>query len=183
MTDSIRANRPSTDEVAASPSIRKSLLTFVAVVTLLETALVFFLVPSAEQISALAEAQLINSVQQDQSQRDERSSSEDLVKEFKLGLFGETFRPLDSDRDFRVEIDVYGLVLKRNEENLEAEFAEKQGRLRHEVRKKIRNSELKELSENNLGLLERRILTTCNQLLGDDLLLGIGFNSYQLIEQ
>jgi hypothetical protein len=74
-------------------------------------------------------------------------------------------------------------VQKKDLDQLEASFAEKEGRLRHEVRKKIRNSELKELSENNLGLLERRILTTCNQLLGDDLLLGIGFNSYQLIEQ
>ena len=40
-----------------------------------------------------------------------------------------------------------------------------------------------ELNENNLGLLERRILTTCNHLLEDDLLLGVGFKSYQLIEQ
>ncbi len=48
---------------------------------------------------------------------------------------------------------------------------------------KIRNSALEELNENNLGLLERRILTTCNHLLEDDLLLGVGFKSYQLIEQ
>ena len=65
----------------------------------------------------------------------------------------------------------------------EPEFTEKEGRLRHEIRKKIRNSELRELNENNLGLLERRILTTCNHLLEEDLLLGIGFKSYQLIEQ
>jgi hypothetical protein len=34
-----------------------------------------------------------------------------------------------------------------------------------------------------LGLLERRILTECNHLLADDLLIGVGFKSYQLIEQ
>ena len=98
-------------------------------------------------------------------------------------MFGETFSPIDTERSYRVEIDLYGLVSKKNQEKMEAEFAEKEGRLRHEIRKKIRNSELKELNENNLGLLERRILTTCNHLLEEDLLLAIGFNSYQLIEQ
>ena len=66
---------------------------------------------------------------------------------------------------------------------MKSEFAEKEGRLRHAIRMKIRNSALDELNENNLGLLERRILTTCNHLLEDDLLLGVGFKSYQLIEQ
>lgn len=47
----------------------------------------------------------------------------------------------------------------------------------------VRNSALEERSENNLGLLERRILTKCNQLLEDDLLLGVGFKGYQVTEQ
>ena len=131
----------------------------------------------------MAEAQLIRSVQEGEVAAEEQASSENLVKEFKLGLFGETFSPIDTERSYRVEIDLYGLVRKKNQDKMEAEFAEKEGRLRHEIRRKIRNSELKELNENNLGLLERRILTTCNHLLEEDLLLGIGFKSYQLIEQ
>ncbi len=47
----------------------------------------------------------------------------------------------------------------------------------------IRNSDLAELKENNLGLLQRRILRTCNHLLEDALLLSIGFKSYELTEQ
>ena len=156
---------------------------FVGAVVLLETAMFFFLVPSAEEVSALAEAQLIRSVQEGDVAAEERTSSENSVKEFKLGLFGETFSPIDTERSYRVEINLYGLVSRKNQKKMEAEFAEKEGRLRHEIRKKIRNSELRELNENNLGLLERRILTTCNHLLEEDLLLGIGFTSYQLIEQ
>ena len=156
---------------------------FVGGVVMLETAMFFFLVPSAEEVSALAESQLIRSVQQGDVAAEERKLSENSVKEFELGLFGETFSPIDTERSYRVEIDLYGLVRTKNHDQMESEFDEKEGRLRHEIRKKIRNSELRELNENNLGLLERRILTTCNHLLEEDLLLGIGFKSYQLIEQ
>jgi len=162
---------------------RLMVVAFVGAVIILETAMFFFLVPSAEEVSALAEARLIESVREGEAAEQERFSSENAVKEFKLGLFGETFSPIDTERSYRVEIDLYALIRRKNQEKMQLEFTEKMGRLRHEIRKKIRNSELKELNENNLGLLERRILTTCNHLLEDDLLLSIGFKSYELIEQ
>lgn len=183
MADQPESPELATDEVLPRRGGRILVIAFVGAVVLMETAMFFFLVPSAEQVSALAEAQLIRSVQEGEVAAEEQASSENSVKEFKLGLFGETFSPIDTERSYRVEIDLYGLVRKKNIEKMDAEFAEKEGRLRHEIRRKIRNSELKELNENNLGLLERRILTTCNHLLEEDLLLGIGFKSYQLIEQ
>ena len=84
---------------------------------------------------------------------------------------------------YRVEREVYGLVKNKDAELFEAEFEKKEGRLRETIRKKIRNSDLEELSKNNLGLLERRILTECNHQLSDHLLTAVGFISYQLIEQ
>lgn len=183
MAETKETNDLAAEEPQPRSSNRALIVAFVGAVVVLETAMFFFLVPSAEEVSALAEAQLIRSVQEGEVAAEEQASSENSVKEFKLGLFGETFSPIDTERSYRVEIDLYGLVRKKNLEKMEAEFEEKEGRLRHEIRKKIRNSELKELNENNLGLLERRILTTCNHLLEEDLLLGIGFKSYQLIEQ
>lgn len=162
---------------------RGLIIAFVAMVVLTETGMFFFLVPSAEEVSALAEANLIRSVHEGAAAADEIASNENTVKEFKLGLYGETFSPIDTERTYRVEIDLYGLTRKKNRDQMQREFDEKEGRLRHAIRMKIRNSALEELNENNLGLLERRILTTCNHLLVDDLLLGIGFKSYQLIEQ
>ena len=162
---------------------RGLIVAFVATVVLLETGMFFLLVPSADDVSALAEARLIQSVQKGDIAAETQASDENSVKEFKLGRYGETFSPIDTPRSFRVEIDLYGLTRKKNEKRMEAEFDEKEGRLRHAIRTKIRNSSLEELNENNLGLLERRILTTCNHLLEDDLLLGIGFKSFQLIEQ
>ena len=108
---------------------------------------------------------------------------ENLKKEVILGKFGETFSPQDTELTYRVEIEVYGLVKNKDAELFEAEFEKKESRLRETIRKKIRNSDLEELSKNNLGLLERRILTEFNHQLSDHLLTAVGFISYQLIEQ
>lgn len=156
---------------------------FVGIVVVIETAMFFFLVPSAEQVSALAEAQLVQSVQEGAAKAEEETTDENKVVEFELGTFGETFSPIETDRTFRVELKLYGLIRKKNQEKMEEEFESKNGRLRHAIRMKIRNSELSELQDNQLGLLERRILTTCNHLLDEDMLLGVGFHQYQLIEE
>jgi flagellar basal body-associated protein FliL len=162
---------------------RGLIIAFVSVVVLMETGMFFFLVPSADEVSALAEAKLIKSVQEGEEAAEQLALDENIVKEFDLGMYGETFSPNHTERTYRVEIDLFGTCRKKDMEKMQAEFGEKQGRLRHEIRMKIRNSDLSELEENNLGLLQRRILTTCNHLLEDDLLLSIGFKSYQLIEQ
>ena len=162
---------------------RGLIIAFVTVVILMETGMFFFLVPSADEVSALAEAKLIKSVQEGDTAAEEQANDENVVREFQLGMYGETFSPIDTERNYRVEIDLYGLIRKKNFDMMQAEFSQKEGRLRHAIRMKIRISALEELNENNLGLLERRILTTCNHLLEDDLLLGVGFKSYQLIEQ
>ncbi len=162
---------------------RGLIIAFVAVVVLMETAMFFFLIPTADEVSALAEDRLIHSVQQSEEEAAQQILNENEHIEFDMGMYGETFSPTDTERRFRVEIDLYGLVFKKNGDRMGAEFDAKKGRLRHAIRSKIRNSKLSELEENNLGLLERRILTTSNHLLADDLLLGVGFNSYQLIEE
>lgn len=169
--------------VSAPPKNNLGLIVgFVGMIVVIETGMFFFLVPSAEQVSALAEQQLIQSVQEGAEQAEQEASDENRVEEFELGTFGETFSPIDTDRSFRVELRLYGLIRAKNRDKMRKEFESKNGRLRHEIRRKIRNSELSELQDNQLGLLERRILTTCNHLLDADMLLGVGFHEYQLIE-
>ena len=175
-------NQPEVAEKSGG-SGRGLVIAFVAVVMLMETGMFFFMVPSAEEVSALAEAKLIKSVQEGEEAAAEQASDENEVTEVELGMFGETFSPIDTEANYRVELRLFGLVRKKNKEQLEKEFQEKQGRMTHAIRLKIRNSEFSELQDNQLGLLERRILTTCNHLLDEDWLLGVGFNQYQLIEQ
>jgi flagellar basal body-associated protein FliL len=186
MADENQNEAEEANEQSAAPTRgggRTLIIAFVSVVVLMETGMFFFLVPSADEVSALAEAKLIKSVQEGEAEAEEQALDENVVKEFDLGMYGETFSPNHTERIYRVEIDLFGTCRKKHLEKMETEFQEKEGRLRHEIRMKIRNSDLSELEENNLGLLQRRILTTCNHLLEDDLLLSVGFKSYQLIEQ
>ncbi len=170
-------------EASTSAGGKRLLIAFVGIVVLLETAMFFFLVPSADQVSALAEQKLIQSIQDGETEAEEQASDENKVEEFNLGRYGETFSPIDTEKTYLVEIILYGLVRAKNQDAMRSEFNEKEGRISHAIRMTIRNSALEELNENNLGLLERRILTKCNHLLEDDLLLGVGFKGYQLIEQ
>ena len=78
------------DEATAPPTRgggRSLMLVFVSVVVLLETGMFFFLVPSADEVSALAEARLISSIQQEEVTSTEQALDEDLVKEFNLDLY------------------------------------------------------------------------------------------------
>lgn len=179
----IDENEATEEEVPTSGGGKSLIIAFVAVVVLLETAMFFFLVPSAEEVSALAEAKLIKSVQEVDEEAEEQALDENEVVEKELGMYGEIFSPHDTERTYRVELNLYGLIRKKNMDLMESEWADKEGRLRNAIRTRIRNSSLEELNENNLGLLERRILTQCNHLLEEDLLLAVGFKSYQLMEQ
>ena len=173
------------DDPVAAPAGRGGglIVAFVSMLVVAESAMFFLFIPSAGQVSALAEAQLIESVREQKQQIVEQTEDGEKVEEFNLGEFGETFSPIGTDQNFRVEMRIFGLVRKKNLEQIEAEFAAKSGRIRHALRMKLRNCELLELQDNQLGLLERRLLTECNHLFSEDLLLGIGFNAYQLIAQ
>lgn len=171
------------DAKKPSGSGRGLIIAFILTIILAETAMFFLLVPSAEEVSVMAEQQLIDSIQQTEEKAEQKATEKNEIREFEMGRFGEVFSPHDTEATYRVELDLYGLIRRGDEDKMKAEFADKVGRLRHAIRMRIRNSSLEELRENNLGLLERRILTQCNHLLDEDLLLGIGFKSYQSIEQ
>lgn len=184
MADEAETNEENAEETPTKPRSNVSLIVaFVSVVVLVETGMFFFLVPSAEEVSALAEANLIKSVQEVEEESAQQVIDENKNIEVDLGMFGETFSPIDTERTYRVEIRLYGLVRLKSLDRVKEELDAKQGRLRHAIRMKIRNSELHELQDNQLGLLQRRILTTSNHLLEEDYLVGIGFHEYQLSEE
>jgi len=41
---------------------------------------------------------------------------------------------------------------------------------------------MQELEENQLGLIQRRVLATSTELLGEAILLSVGFADYQVLE-
>jgi hypothetical protein len=169
------------------PSVLPKILVsgFITTIVVVETLIFFFMVPSADDVAALAEARLIDKVEASmEKQGEEQISDEDAIKEFSLGEYGIVFIPPGSDRTYRVEFRLFGTVKAKDEKKLEMMYAERKGRFHHRMMLEVRNATMDELTENQLGLIQRRILATSNEILGEEpILLGVGFNDYQLVEE
>jgi len=177
----------------APPTAKSSMLPklfvsgLVASVVIAETFIFFFMVPSADDVAALAEARLIEKVEKSMKKDGEEKKVDDpnAIKEFPLGTYGVVFTPPGSDRNYSLEFRLFGTVKAKDQKELERLFTERQGRFNHRMILEVRNATMDELTENQLGLLQRRILATSNDILGADspILLGVGFNDYQLREE
>lgn len=171
---------------APKPSILPKILVsgFVATVIIVETVLFFLFVPSADDVAALAEANLIKKVQANMEHDGEETvEDENKAVEFNLGEYNAVFTPPGADRNYRVEFRLFGTVKSKDMELLEELFTERAGRFRHRMMLEIRNATMDELNENQLGLIQRRILATSNEILEEPLLLGVGFQDYQVTEE
>ncbi len=155
---------------------------FVSGVIIAETLVFFFLVPSGEEVAALAEHRLIEIAQEGEHKEKDSKMDVERVVEFDLGTFGVSFIPAGADYSYRVEFKLFGELLAKDSDRLQALFAERQGRFRNRMILEIRNASFAELQESQLGLIRRRLLATSTELLGEAILLNVGFHDYQVIE-
>lgn len=156
---------------------------FVCAVIVCETAVFFFLVPTGEEVAALAESRLIEAAEAKGLAKKDVDEDEHKTVEFNLGDYGGPFTPQGSDRNHRVEMQLYAIVYKKDENRLKELFYEREARFHHRLNLEIRSATLDELEENQLGLLQRRILATSNELLGEAILLSVVFRNYQVMEE
>ena len=155
---------------------------FVGGVIVVETAVFFLMVPSGAEVAALAETRLIHQAEVDHLLETHEDKSGEQVVEFDLGYYGVTFTPSGSDYQHRVEFKLFGTLQAKDLDKMKKLFAERENRFRHRLILEIRNSSIDELHENQLGLIQRRILATSSELLGEAILLSVGFGDYQVIE-
>jgi hypothetical protein len=155
---------------------------FVSIVIIAETLVFFFMVPSGEEVAALAEARLISAAREVDASQDEKAEEAEKVVEYDLGTYSVSFVPPGADHNYRVEFRLFATVNAEDKDRLQTLMDERQFRYRHRMILEIRNASLQELSENQLGLIQRRILATSTEVLGEPILLSIGFNDYQVIE-
>ena len=157
---------------------------FVASMVVVETFLFFFMVPSSDEVAALVEARLVADAKgEGDEDAEEEEDDENKEVEFNLGMYGETFSPLGTEESYRAEYEIFATLKMKDKTTLSDEFKEKEGRIRHAIRMEIRNSRLEELQDNQLGLIERRVLAKCNSLLDEPFLISIGMKDYQLREE
>jgi hypothetical protein len=175
-------------EEASSPEKKKGngkllIGAFVSAVIIAESAVFFFLVPSGEDVAALAESRLIEAAEAKGLAKSDDHEEEQKIIEFDLGSYGVAFIPKGCDRNHRVEFRLFGTLHAKEEEHMKELFKERHGRFRHRLLLEIRNATLDELNENQLGLIQRRILATSTELFGESILLGVGFEDYQVLEE
>ncbi len=174
---------------AASPSgggLKSKLLigVFVSGVVIAETIVFFLMVPSGEEVAALAESRLVAVAQEIDARKEKEHGKEerDSIAEFDLGTYSLFFVPPGADHNYRVEFKLFGTLKSADEPRLHALFLEREKRFRHRMLLEIRNASLQELQENQLGLIQRRVLATSTELLGEAVLLSVGFSDYQVLE-
>jgi len=180
------ANASSSSEGTASSSGLKGKLlvgAFVSAIVIAETFVFFFLVPSGEEVAALAETRLIAIAQEvDSKKQQEHHDDEEKIVEFDLGTHPVSFIPPGADHNYRVEFQLFGTLHSKDLERMQALFAERELRFKNRLMLEIRNTSMQELQENQLGLLQRRVLATSTELLGEAILLSVGFANYQVLE-
>ena len=158
---------------------------FVSGVVIAETVVFFLMVPSGEEVAALAESRLIAVAQEIDAKKSHEDAHDDsdTIVEFEFGEpFNVSFIPPGVDQSYRVQFKLFGTLKKSDLEHLQALYAERALRFRHRMNLEIRNASLQELQENQLGLIQRRVLATSTELLGEAILLSVGFSDYQVLE-
>lgn len=179
--------KPTTDKVSKNAGLKAKLLIagFVSAVIVAETALFFFAIPSADEVAKLAEARLIQSVQNNDIKLEEIEKKEDdsTQVEFQLGNFSVVCKPGGDQRTYRVEFKIFGTVKSKNKAKLEKIFKEMSGRFRHRLIMEIRTATFEELNEDQLALIQRRILAISNEVFGDPILVDVGFENYEIYEE
>lgn len=194
MADEQAENKPVDDASAAKPSLmpKAMVIGFIALVVVVETVVFFFMVPTADDVAALAEARLINKVEASMvDDGEEVIDNEHATVEFSLGEYGVTFIPPGSDRNYRVDFPLFCTIYEKDEKKMEELFNKKKARFQHRIMLEVRLATIDDLMENQLGLIQRRILATSNEVLAEDekeeipVLLGVSFPSpgFQVYEE
>ncbi len=189
-------NPAAEEEAPAKPSMLPKIMVagFIGLVVMVETFIFFFMVPSADDVAALAEARLINKVEASMiDDGEETIDDEHETMEFPLGDYGVTFIPPGSDRNYRVDFPLYCTIYAKDEKRMEELFEKKKARFQHRIMLEVRLATIDDLMENQLGLIQRRILATSNEVLADgeedaqDIppILGVSFPSpgFQVYEE
>jgi flagellar FliL protein len=180
--------QPDSTEAPAGGNLVRTLMVlgFVLVVVLVECAVAMMVLPSAEDIATLAQAQ--KALQNEGPNLplevvDEQLEIAGDTLEVDLGDFSvSAYQPL-SNTTVRIDFHLYGLVLTNDEGDLLDMLEENQHRFREQVLVILRSAEITDLTDAGLGLIKRKILEKTNRALGKVLLQEVIFSDFSFVEQ
>lgn len=177
-------------EEEETPAAKKTMMPklmiggFISMVVIFESLIFFLMVPSADDVAALAEKRLMERLEEKMKAADEDVVDDSQsIQEFTLGDISLNFTPNGTEHSHMLEFGLFGTVRKKDADDLDKLFKERQGRLNDRLILELRNASIDELTESQLGLIRRRILATTNEILEKPILVGIGFKYYQLNQE
>jgi flagellar FliL protein len=158
---------------------------FMGGVVMVECALAYFLIPSADQVAALAEQNLQKKLPASLAGEggDDHGSSTKPCVEVDLGEYSVTITHPSSPTAMRVDFHLVGTVESEEMNHVKEAFDQNVHRFRDMVISEIRHLETTDLADPGLGLIKRRILEKSNELFGKPLLKSVVFPDFSYIEQ
>ena len=157
---------------------------FMVGIVVVECAVAYFLIPSADEVAELAEQRMAERLPKTLSD-DEAGAEGDMMStvEIDLGEYTVTVTQPNSSTALRVDFKLVGTLLEEDETEVTEAFDRYANRFRDQIIFEIRNSEPADLADPGLGLLKRRILEKSTTLFGKPLLKSVVFSQFSYVEQ
>ena len=176
------ASAPETAPKSPMVTVAK-IAAFVVVILTVEGLIAFLFIPSASDVSALAEArygseEFADPVAQLAEGNDGEPSAEVDLADYSVTAY----QPL-SNTTLRIDFHLYGTVPQSKQSEFENLFEESKHRVREQVIVTIRSSEITDLTDAGLGLIKRKLHDKINRTLGTTLLQTVIVSDFSFVEQ
>jgi len=179
--------KPENSDGARGPSMmtKIQIIGGVVVLVLVECALAYMFIPSAQDVVRAAEMEARTKLESDeQTGEPEPLLPDEETVEISLGKpFGITaYRPL-SESTMRIDFEIYATIRAEEQAEFEELLGKNENRFREQVIVIVRSSDESELTDPSLGLLKRKILEKTNHILGKPMVHSVVFSDYSFIDQ
>ena len=173
-----------------APPVKSPLVTvakigaFVVVILTIEALIAFLFIPSAGDVTAMAEARYGSpEASSDPIAQLEDTSSDEPTAEVDLEDYGVTaYQPL-SNTTLRIDFHLYGTVAESQKSEFDTLFSENKHRIREQVIVTIRSSEITDLTDAGLGLIKRKLHDKINRTLGKSIVKSVIISDFSFVEQ
>jgi len=150
-----------------------------------ECLVAWLMIPSVDDVVAQAEQKFQQRMPASADPVDHLAPAEEKkpTAEVDLGSHNFTTHLPDRGMNLRIDFRLHGIVRREDQAEFDKLYQPVANRIRESVLVVIRNSEVADLTEANLGLIKRRILEKSNRLLTKNLLRDVVITDFTLIEQ
>lgn len=158
---------------------------FMGGVIIIECALAYFLIPSADSVAKIAEQNIQKKLPATIASglEEGQEGSKKPIIEIELGEYSVTVTQPNSPTAMRIDFHLVGTANEGEYADVKALFDKHVHRFRDMVISEIRHLETTDLADPELGLIKRRILEKSNALFGKPILKSVVFPDFNYIEQ